>query len=116
MIVEPQDQPLAARELDATICWMSEQPMRAGTRYSIKHTTRTAKAIVEELTYRVDVNTLEHEQASQLELNEIGRARLRTSEPMIVDPYARNRTTGSFILIDESSNDTVAAGMVLAAQ
>jgi bifunctional enzyme CysN/CysC len=116
MIVEPQDQPLAARELDATMCWMSEQPMRAGNRYAIKHTTRTAKAIIDELTYRVDVNTLEHEQSAQLELNEIGRVRLRCSESLIVDPYARNRTTGSFILIDESSNDTVGAGMVLAAQ
>jgi bifunctional enzyme CysN/CysC len=116
MIVEPEDQPVAARELEAMICWMSEQPMRPGNRYAIKHTTRSARAIVDELLHRTDVNTLDHETAAQLELNEIGRVRLRASAPLIVDPYARNRTTGSFILIDEVSNDTVAAGMVVTAR
>ena len=115
MIVEAEDQPACARELEAMVCWMSEQPLREGGRYAIKHTTRRARAIAEELEYRVDVNTLEHEQTAQLELNEIGRVRLRCSAPLIVDPYARNRTTGSFILIDEATNDTVGAGMVLGA-
>jgi sulfate adenylyltransferase large subunit len=116
MIVEAEDQPVSARELDAMICWMSEQPLAPRGRYSIKHTTRTARAIVEEIEHRVDINTLEHVSAAQLGLNEIGRVRLRCSSPLVVDPYARNRTTGSFILIDESTNDTVAAGMVLNAQ
>jgi bifunctional enzyme CysN/CysC len=84
-------------------------------RYVLKHTTRTARVIVDELEHRIDVNTLGHEPASQLGLNEIGRVRLRCSSPLIVDPYTRNRTTGSFILIDEATNDTVAAGMVLGA-
>ena len=92
---------------------MSEQPMRRGSRYSIKHTTRSGRAIVAELEYRVDVNTLEHIPADQLELNEIGRVRLRSSAPLMVDRYRRNRTTGSFILIDEATNDTVAAGMIV---
>jgi sulfate adenylyltransferase subunit 1 len=116
MIVEAEDQPITGRELDAMVCWMSEQPLRARGKYAIKHTTSAAKAIVDELDYRVDVNTLGHQPADQLALNEIGRVKLRLSAPLMVDPYARNRTTGSFILIDEATNDTVGAGMVLGAQ
>jgi sulfate adenylyltransferase large subunit len=116
MIVEADDQPVAAREIEAMVCWMSDEPLRPRSRYAIKHTTRTARAIVEELEHRMDVNTLGHEPAAQLELNEIGRVRLRCSSPVMVDPYSRNRTTGSFILIDEATNDTVAAGMVLGAR
>ena len=116
MIVELDDQPVAARELEAVVCWMSEQPLAPRSRYVIKHTTRSAKAIVDELEYRVDVNTLGQEPAGQLGLNEIGRVHLRCSSPLVVDPYSRNRATGSFILIDEATNDTVGAGMVLSAR
>jgi sulfate adenylyltransferase large subunit len=116
MIVEADDQPAAARELEAMVCWMTDQPMQPRSRYAIKHTTRSARVVVDELEHRVDVNTLAHEPATQLELNEIGRVRLRSSAPLIVDSYSRNRTTGSFILIDEATNDTVAAGMVLRAR
>ncbi|MGH2893859.1 MAG: sulfate adenylyltransferase subunit CysN [Solirubrobacteraceae bacterium] len=113
MLVEAGDQPTTARELDAHICWMSDQPLAPGGKYAIKHTTRSARAIVEEIDHRVDINTLEQVTADQLALNEIGRVRLRCSAPLVVDPYSRNRTTGSFILIDESTNDTVAAGMII---
>ena len=116
MIVEADDQPAVARELDAMVCWMSQEPLLAGRRYAIKHTTRSARAVVDQLEYRVNVNTLEHEPAQELELNGIGRVKLRTSTPLMVDRYRRNRTTGSFILIDEATNDTVAAGMVVGAQ
>jgi sulfate adenylyltransferase large subunit len=116
MLVSVDDQPPASRELDAMLCWMSEQPLTPRGKYTIKHTTRSARAIVEQIEHRVDVNTLAHEPAQQLGLNEIGRVQLRCSSPLVLDPYARNRTTGSFILIDESSNDTVAAGMVLNAR
>jgi sulfate adenylyltransferase large subunit len=116
MIVEAEDQPVSARELEAMVCWMSEQPLSPRGRYAIKHTTRTARAVVEEIEHRIDINTLEHVSAAQLGLNEIGRVRLRCSAPLVVDPYSRNRTTGSFILIDESTNDTVGAGMILTAQ
>jgi sulfate adenylyltransferase subunit 1 len=116
MIVEPDDRPATARELEAVICWMGEEPMRPGARYTIKHTTRTARAIVKELEHRVDVNTLAHDPADELALNEIGRVRLRCSASLMVDPYARNRTTGSFVLIDEATNDTVGAGMVVRAR
>jgi sulfate adenylyltransferase subunit 1 (EFTu-like GTPase family) len=115
MIVEPDDPPVATRELEATVCWMSGTPLRPGARYAIKHTTRSARAVVDSLEFCVNVNTLEHEPADELMLNEIGRIRLRSSHPLVVDPYVRNRTTGSFILIDEASGDTVAAGMALAA-
>ncbi|HEX3691092.1 MAG TPA: GTP-binding protein, partial [Solirubrobacteraceae bacterium] len=111
MLVEADDQPITARDLDAHICWMSEQPLAPRGKYAIKHTTRSARAIIEGIDHRVDINTLEHVKADQLGLNEIGRVRLRCSAPLVVDPYSRNRTTGSFILIDESTNDTVAAGM-----
>jgi len=116
MIVNAEDAPVAARELDAMVCWMSQQPLRPGGRYSIKHTTRSARAVLEEIEYRVDVNSLAHEPAGELALNEIARVRLRCSAELVVDPYGRNRTTGSFILIDEATNDTVAAGMVLSAR
>jgi sulfate adenylyltransferase large subunit len=115
MIVGLEDQPPAARELEAMVCWMSETPLLPRGRYLLKHTTTTVRAIAEALEHRVDVNTLEHQPAAQLELNEIGRVRLRCAAPVMADPYARNRTTGSFILIDETTNDTVAAGMVLSA-
>jgi sulfate adenylyltransferase subunit 1 len=116
MLVEPDDQPVAARDLEAHICWMSEQPLSPRGKYAIKHTTRTARAIIEAIEHRVDINTLEHVAADQLGLNEIGRVHLRCSAPLVVDAYARNRTTGSFILIDESTNDTVAAGMIINAK
>jgi bifunctional enzyme CysN/CysC len=116
MIVEPDDAPNAARVVEATVCWMSEIPLRQGARYAIKHTTRSARAVVEACEYRVNVNTLEHEPATDLMLNEIGRIRLRISQPLIVDPFVRNRTTGSFVLVDEASGDTAAAGMVVAAR
>jgi sulfate adenylyltransferase large subunit len=116
MIVEAEDQPTASNELDAMVCWMSQQPLTERGRYTIKHTTRTARAIVEGIDHRIDINTLDHVDASQLGLNEIGRVHLRCSSPLVLDPYARNRTTGSFILIDESTNDTVGAGMVLNAR
>ena len=87
--------------------------MRPGGRYVINHTTRSARAVIDKLEYRVDVNSLDRDpEATELGLNEIGRVHLRTSTPLVVDPYSRNRTTGSFILIDESTNDTVGAGMI----
>ena len=116
MLVEADDPPVAARELDAMVCWMGQTPLQPGARLVIKHTTRTTRARIEELDYRVDVNNLSHERADGLALNEIGRVRLRAGSPLMADPYSSNRTTGSFILIDEASNDTVAAGMILSAR
>jgi len=114
MICRPANRPKEARDIDAMVCWMSERPLSPSARYRIKHTSRTALARVEYLTYRIDVNSLHRdEDAEGLELNEIGKLRLRLSAPLLVDEYRRNRATGSFVLIDESTNDTVGAGMVL---
>jgi sulfate adenylyltransferase large subunit len=105
--------PSLEREVEATICWMTAAPLRAGGRYAIKHATHAARAIVASVVDRVDVHTLAPDRrAESLGLNDIGRVRLRTSKPLAFDPYARNRATGSFILIDETSNDTVGAGMI----
>ncbi len=114
MICRPNNQPSVAQDLDAMICWMDESaPMRLGGKYSIKHTTRTARTIVKALQYRLDVNTLHRdEEANQLTLNEIGRVRLRTTVPLMADDYSRNRNTGGFVLVDEATNRTVAAGMI----
>jgi len=114
IICHPHDAPQLSRELQATVCWMTDAPLRAGARYAIKHATHAARAVIDEVVDRVDVHTLSpNENATELALNDIGTVRLRTSKPMAFDHYARNRATGSFILIDESSNDTVGAGMIL---
>jgi bifunctional enzyme CysN/CysC len=114
MISRPHNRPVEARDVEAMVCWMSDRPLQPSARYRIKHTTRTVLAKADQLRYRIDVNTLHrHEDAEALSLNEIGRLRLRLSSPLFLDEYRRNRATGSFILIDESTNDTVGAGMVL---
>ncbi len=116
MICRVNNSPTPTKEVDATICWMSERPLSPSGRYRIKHTTRTALAKVDDLRYRFDVNSMHRDEgASQLGLNEIGRVRLRLSAPLLVDEYRRNRATGSFVLIEESTNDTVGAGMILGA-
>jgi len=115
LICHPHESPTVTRELAAELCWMAEQPLRPGGRYLLKHTAATATAIVEEIEDVLDVHTLERVQPPEaLELNDIARVRLRTSAPLAFDPYAANRRTGSFILIDEHSNGTVGAGMIVA--
>ena len=117
LICRPHNHPQPTREVDATICWMTEAPLRPGARLALKQTTRSARVIVDELRYRLDVNTLHRDlEASELGLNDIGRVTLRTSAPLMVDPYRRNRSTGSFILVDEAHNDTVAGGMIIDAE
>jgi len=94
---------------------MSERPLETRGRFGIKHTTRSVRAIVDEIVSVVEIASLRDVPgAERLELNDIAVVRLRLSEPLAVDPYAQNRETGSFILVDEASNDTVAAGMILA--
>jgi sulfate adenylyltransferase large subunit len=116
LLADPDQAPTVARELEATVCWMAERPLEPRTKLAIKHTTRTVRAIVDELASVVDIHTLEDRPAPErLDLNDIARVGLRLSEPLAVDAYAENRSTGAFILIDESSNDTVAAGMILSA-
>jgi sulfate adenylyltransferase subunit 1 (EFTu-like GTPase family) len=100
------------------VCWMTEgRDLRTGSRLVVKHTTRTVKAIVRDLQYRLDVNTLHRDEgADRLGLNDIGRVSMRMTQPLFHDPYGRNRETGGFILIDEATNSTVGAGMITDAQ
>jgi bifunctional enzyme CysN/CysC len=113
LLADPESPPVAAREVLARICWMSERPLATRARLLVKHTTRTVPALAAELVSRVDIHTLEDVPSPErLELNDLARVRLRLGEPILVDRYARNRATGAFIVIDEATNDTVAAGMV----
>ncbi|PZG17518.1 sulfate adenylyltransferase subunit CysN [Micromonospora craterilacus] len=115
MICRPNNAPAVAQDIEAMVCWMDEtRPLQVGGKYAIKHTTRAARAIVRGLHYRLDINTLHRdESATELRLNEIGRVRLRTTIPLLADEYRRNRTTGGFIIVDETTNRTVAAAMIV---
>jgi bifunctional enzyme CysN/CysC len=113
LLAAVENRPPAARELDTTICWMTERPLAPGRRYALKHATRTVRATVQAINDRWDPDTLEIlADPSSLALNDIGRVSLRTSSPVLADPYRRNGVTGAFILIDEHSNDTVGAGII----
>jgi len=114
MLVRTHNQPSVSNRFEALVCWMSEQPLQRGRRYLVKHTTRTAMVGSVEVRYRIDVETLHRdEQVSTLELNDLARVHLELSSPLVFDSYRRNRLTGSLILIDEATNDTVAAGVIL---
>lgn len=112
MIVRSRNLPQKSNQLDATICWMSETPLNPEGTYWLQHTTRLVKAFIAELNYKIDVDTMHRESADTLTLNEIGRIQLTTTQPLFYDRYQLNRSTGSFILIDPFTNNTVAAGMI----
>ncbi len=115
LICRPHNRPHVGQDIDAMLCWLTpDAQLSAGGRYSLHHTTRSSRTVVRELDYRLDVTTLHRDQsATELGLNEIGRVRLRTQQPLLFDPYRRSRATGSFILVDEATNNTVAAGMII---
>jgi bifunctional enzyme CysN/CysC len=115
MICRPHNQPRVTQDVEAMICWLSQNSqLQVRGMYAIKHTTLSARAQVRDLEYRIDVNTLHRDEtADSLSLNDIGRVTLRTTQPLFVDEYRRNRITGSFLLIDESTGATVGAGMML---
>jgi sulfate adenylyltransferase subunit 1 len=104
--------PRVEKEFEATLCWLSEAPLDRNRKYLVKHTTRTAKCLFSRLDYRVDVNTLEQHAAEKLNMNDIARVGLKIQQPLVFDSYATDRATGSFIVIDEATNNTVAAGMI----
>jgi bifunctional enzyme CysN/CysC len=112
MLVRPLNLPSVGRELDATLCWTSETPMKPGTRYWLRHTTREVRAFISRVVYRIDMDTLHREKVDGFALNDIGRVHLTTTAPLFFDRYELNRETGSFILVDPHTNDTVAAGMI----
>ena len=113
MIVREHNVPESSQELDATICWMdNDKTLNSSTPYILQQTTRRVKAFVKKLNYQLDVNTLHRKKSETLELNEIGRVEIKTANPVFIDAYKSNRETGSFILIDPASNQTIAAGMI----
>jgi sulfate adenylyltransferase subunit 1 len=113
MLVRPHNTPFISRDLDCMICWMNTKPLIPGTRYIIRHTTREIKGIVKEIQYKIDINTLHRiPEVTSLGLNEIGRITIRTAQPLFFDSYQHNRGTGSIILIDETTNETIGAGMI----
>jgi bifunctional enzyme CysN/CysC len=115
MICRPHNQPTVGQDIEAMVCWLTEHSsLMPRAKLGLKHTTRSVRALVRDLHYRLDVNTLHRDEAAEsLKLNEIGRVSLRTTAPLFYDEYRRNRTTGSFVLVDESTNHTVGAGMIL---
>ncbi|MCF4120144.1 sulfate adenylyltransferase subunit CysN [Antribacter sp. KLBMP9083] len=114
MLCRPANTPTVTQDLDAQVCWMDESvPLTVGRKYAIKHTTRWARAMVKDIAYRIDVNSGHREEGpAEIRLNEIARVQLRVTQPLFVDPYQANRQTGAFILVDEATNKTVAAGMI----
>ncbi|HYL50332.1 MAG TPA: GTP-binding protein [Acidimicrobiia bacterium] len=115
MICRRHNRPNESQDVDAMLCWFSERAtLQPGAKYALKHTSKWARALVKDLHYRLDVNALHRDEAAaSLGLNEIGRVTIRTTQPLFFDDYRRNRVTGSFILVDETTNDTLAAGMIL---
>ena len=114
MICRPNNRPHVGQDIEAMIVWMTDEPLRPRTKYGIKHTTRSARCMVNEVRYRLDIHTLHREpDAGELGLNEIGRVTLRTTVPLLFDEYRRSRATGSFILLDEATNNTIGVGMIL---
>ncbi|MBS0587406.1 MAG: sulfate adenylyltransferase subunit CysN [Proteobacteria bacterium] len=113
MLVKTSDTPQATKAFDAMLCWLSEQPLDLNRKYLIKQTTRVVKAVISRIDYRIDVNSMAQEAVNMLKMNDIARVGLKVQQPLVCDDYARNRATGCFIVIDESSNNTVAAGMIL---
>ncbi|MEO8409918.1 MAG: GTP-binding protein [Propionivibrio sp.] len=113
MIVRSGELPKVAKQIDAMLCWLSEAPLDPRRKYLIRHTTRDAKAMLAGIAYRMDINTMAHQAAENLSMNDIARVSLKLAQPIFADSYASSRETGAFIVIDESSNDTVGAGMIL---
>jgi sulfate adenylyltransferase subunit 1 len=113
MLVREHNTPFIGQNLDFMICWMNTKPLTTGTRYILRHTTRETKGIIKEIQYKIDINTLHRiPEVTQLGLNDIGRITMHTAQPLFYDSYNQNRATGSLILIDETTNETVGAGMI----
>ncbi|MBN3035440.1 MAG: GTP-binding protein [Bacteroidales bacterium] len=114
MIVRENNLPLTGQDIDLMMCWMSERPLNTQTRYILMHTTREARCLIREVSYKVNVNTIERiPDDVQVRLNDIARLRIRTTQPLFFDPYRKNRKTGSLVIIDEASNNTVGVGMII---
>lgn len=113
MIVKTSEAPEAVKQIEAHVCWLSETPLSPARTYIVRHTTRESKAKIGSIQYKVDVNTLEQQATTDLKMNDIARVSFKLAQPLMVDSYDKNRATGAFIVIDESSNNTVGAGMIV---
>jgi sulfate adenylyltransferase subunit 1 len=114
MIVRVNNRPEASQDVDIMLCWFNPAPLEPGHKYALRHTTKEVRAMVKEIVYKVDVNSLQRKEGeSDVKMNDIARVRLRTTSPIFADSYRTNRRTGSVILIDEITNETVAAGMIV---
>jgi len=114
MIVRENNIPQIENEIDLMACWLNEKPMNAGGRYIVKHTTREVRCLIKEVVYKIDINTLgRNVMDKEVKMNDIARIRIQTSAPLFIDAYRRNRNTGGLILIDERTNETVCAGLVI---
>mgnify|MGYP000389056011 FL=1 len=114
MLVRENNKPTVDQDIDIMICWMNEKKMIPGGKYTVRHTSQTARCIIKEVKYKMDINSLHrNEEDREIGLNDIGRITIRTTKPLFFDSYTRNRNTGSIILVDEATNETVAAGMII---
>jgi sulfate adenylyltransferase subunit 1 len=114
MLVRKNNRPTVEQNIDLMICWMHEKKMMIGGKYTIRHTSQTARCVIKEVNYKMDINTLHRlEDDKEISMNDIGRITIRTTKPLFFDSYRRNRNTGSIILVDEATNETVAAGMII---
>ena len=114
MVVRSNNKPNTTQDIEVMLCWLHNQPAKPRAKYSIRHTTNDQLAMIKEVIYKIDINSLERNKTDKsLEMNDISKVKLRTTKPLMVDSYRRNRTTGSIILVDSLTNETVAAGMIV---
>ncbi len=114
IICKPNNQPQGEQDIDLMLCWMNQRPVNLNTKFYIRHTSREVRGVLKEIQYKLDINSLTRvENVEQLQMNDIARVKLRTAQPLFFDSYRKNRITGSLILVDEGTNETVAAGMIV---
>lgn len=114
MLVKPDNIPQVSQDIELMICWLNERPMVVGGKYHVKHNTNDVRCVIKEVVYKININTLDEDYSDKsIKLNEIGRIKIRTTKPLIFDSYRKNRVTGSLILVDEGTNETVCAGMIV---
>lgn len=114
IIAKPNNHPQSEQDIDVMVCWMNQRPINLNSKFYVRHMTNEVKGVLKEIQYKLDINSFHRiENAEQLTMNEIARVKIRTAQPLFFDSYRKNRITGSIILVDEGTNETVAAGMIV---
>jgi sulfate adenylyltransferase subunit 1 len=114
MIVHKNNEPHVGQDVELMVCWLNERPLQLNGKYYLKHTTSDARCIIKEIVHKVNINTMEYgTEDKSVKMNDIARIKIRTTKPLFYDSYKKNRTTGSLVLIDEGTNETVGAGMII---